>query len=62
MNLAIDVRHVVPAVRVPTLILPCAGDERVSVSNSRYLAERIAGSKYVELPGADRDSSWRSYG
>jgi class 3 adenylate cyclase len=48
-----DVRHVLPAIRVPTLILHRAGDLPVNVGNARYLAERIAGSRYVELPGAD---------
>jgi class 3 adenylate cyclase len=49
----IDVRHVLPAIRVPTLILHRTGDRPVNVGNARYLAERIAGAKYVELPGVD---------
>jgi len=49
----IDVRHVLPAIRVPTLILHRTGDTPVRVGNARYLAERIAGAKYVELPGED---------
>jgi class 3 adenylate cyclase len=53
MNFAIDVRHVLSAIHVPTLILHRAGDLRVDPSNSRYLAEHITGSKYVELPGVD---------
>ncbi len=48
-----DVRHVLPAIRVPTLILHRAGDQPVRVGNARYLAGRIAGAKYVELPGDD---------
>lgn len=48
-----DVRHVLPAIRVPTLILHRAGDQPVRVGNARYLAERIAGARYVELAGHD---------
>jgi len=49
----IDVRHVLPAIRVPTLIIHNAGDRNVPVEHSRYMAERIPGAKYVELPGID---------
>ncbi|HTL26009.1 MAG TPA: adenylate/guanylate cyclase domain-containing protein [Burkholderiales bacterium] len=48
-----DVRHVLPAIRVPTLILHRKDDRPVRVQNGRYLAERIAGAKYVELEGTD---------
>jgi len=47
----LDVRHVLPAIRVPTLILHRVDDLPVRVQNARYLAERIAGAKYIELPG-----------
>ncbi len=53
MNAEIDVRHVLPAVRVPTLILHRIGDQVVYVDEGRFLAERIPGAKYMELPGAD---------
>ena len=49
----IDVRHLLPAIRVPTLVLHRAGDELVPVRAGRYLAERIPGAKYAEIPGAD---------
>ncbi|HEY8107594.1 MAG TPA: adenylate/guanylate cyclase domain-containing protein [Gaiellaceae bacterium] len=49
----IDVRHVVPAIRVPTLILHSVGDQVCDVENARYLARTIPGARYVELPGAD---------
>jgi class 3 adenylate cyclase len=49
----IDVRHVVPAIRVPTLILHSVGDQVCHVENARYLARTIPGARYVELPGAD---------
>ncbi len=50
MNLAIDVRDVLPAIRVPTLVLHNTGDPWVEVGNGRYLAEHIPGAAYVELP------------
>ena len=53
MNAEVDVRHVLPAVRVPTLILHSVGDRALDVRASRYMAERIPGAKYVELPGDD---------
>ncbi|MGZ4290170.1 MAG: adenylate/guanylate cyclase domain-containing protein [Gaiellaceae bacterium] len=49
----IDVRHIVPAIRVPTLILHSVGDQICHVENARYLARTIPGASYVELPGAD---------
>jgi len=53
MNMEIDVRHVLPTVRVPTLILHVAGDRVVHIGNGRYLAEHIPGAKLVEFPGED---------
>ena len=47
-----DVRHVLSTIRVPTLVLHRAED-RTPVEGARYLAEHIAGAKYVELPGRD---------
>jgi pimeloyl-ACP methyl ester carboxylesterase len=49
----IDVRSVVPTIRVPTLILHSAGDQICHVENARYLARTIPGASYIELPGAD---------
>ena len=53
MNTEIDVRHVLPAIRVPTLVLHRTGDPRVSVEAGRYLGKHIPDAKYVELPGED---------
>ncbi len=53
MAAAIDIRKVLPAIRVPTLILHRTGDQAVPVMESRYMAEQIPGAKYVELPGMD---------
>jgi class 3 adenylate cyclase len=48
---ATDVRAVLPAIRVPTLVIARA-DSPVPPEHGRYLAEHIPGARYVELPGA----------
>ena len=53
MNMEIDIRAVLPAIRVPTLVLHRRGDRVVSVEQGRYLAERIPGARLVELEGED---------
>ena len=53
MFLDIDVRDVLPAVRVPTLVLHRHGDRAVNVRAGRYLAEHIPGARFVELSGID---------
>lgn len=53
MNAEIDVRQVLPSIRVPTLVLHRAEDQCLKVEEGRYVAERIPGAKYVELPGVD---------
>jgi class 3 adenylate cyclase len=53
MNNEIDIRHVMPSIRVPTLVLHRSGDTRVNVEAGRYLGANIPGAKYVELPGID---------
>jgi len=55
MNGQIDVRHVLTAIRVPTLILHVIGDRMTSVEGARYMAGRIRDAKLVELPGIDHD-------
>jgi class 3 adenylate cyclase len=53
MNTQIDVRDVLPAVRVPTVVMHRKDDLDVKVEEGRYLAEHIPGARFVELPGAD---------
>jgi pimeloyl-ACP methyl ester carboxylesterase len=53
MNRDIDVRSVLPAVRVPTLILHRTGDRNIRIQHARYMAERIPGARLVELSGDD---------
>jgi class 3 adenylate cyclase len=50
MVIQVDVRHVLPAIAVPTLVLQNAGDNWTPVEAGRELAECIAGSTYVEVP------------
>jgi class 3 adenylate cyclase len=53
MNSQIDIEDVLPAVRVPTLILHRTDDLVITVTAGRQLAKQIPGAKYVELPGVD---------
>jgi len=53
MNIEIDIRDILPSIRVPTLILHREGDRLINVENSRYMATRIPDAKYVELKGVD---------
>jgi len=53
MNRDLDVRHVLPAVRVPTLVLHAVGDRTVDVRCGRYMAARIPHARYIELPSDD---------
>ena len=53
MNAEIDVRHVLPSVRVPTLVVHRADDQCLKAEEGRYVAGRIPGARYVELPGRD---------
>jgi pimeloyl-ACP methyl ester carboxylesterase/DNA-binding CsgD family transcriptional regulator len=52
-NTEMDLRELLPAVRVPTLVLHRTKDNWIDVGHGRYLAEGIPGAKYVELPGTD---------
>lgn len=49
----LDIRPLLPAISVPTLVLHRAQDVIEPVGAGRYLASEIAGAEYVELPGAD---------
>jgi class 3 adenylate cyclase len=49
----LDVREVLPAIHVPTLVLHRSGDLVVPSAQGRYAAEHIANARYAELPGAD---------
>jgi class 3 adenylate cyclase len=51
MGAEIDTRHILPAIRVPTLVLHRAEDTLLPVQCGRDLARTIPGAEYVELPG-----------
>jgi pimeloyl-ACP methyl ester carboxylesterase/class 3 adenylate cyclase len=51
MNKEIDVRHVLPSVHVPTLILHGSEDSIVPLEVARYVGSRIPTARVVEIPG-----------
>jgi class 3 adenylate cyclase/pimeloyl-ACP methyl ester carboxylesterase len=53
MNREIDIRHVLPVIGVPTLVLHRSGDTAIPIESGRYLAKNIPAAKLVELPGID---------
>ena len=53
MNTQIDVREILPTIRVPTVLIYRTDDTDVHVDEGRYIAERIPGARFVELPGPD---------
>ncbi len=53
MNSEIDVRHILPTIRVPTLVLHRSGDRCLLVDEGRYVASLIPEARFVELPGDD---------
>ncbi len=53
MNAEIDVRNVLPSVRVPTLVIHRKGDLCLKVEEGRFVASKIPGSQYLELDGID---------
>lgn len=53
MNKEIDVRPILSAVRVPTLVLHRTGDRTIRTEQARYLAEHVPGARLVEFPGDD---------
>src|SRR5438477_1153453 len=53
MNRGIDARHVLSVIRVPTLVIHRAEDSAAPKDLWRFIADQIAGSKYIELPGTD---------
>ena len=53
MLLQLDIRPILPSIRVPTLVMHRRDTEFLTIDNGRYLAEHIEGPRFVELPGAD---------
>jgi pimeloyl-ACP methyl ester carboxylesterase len=52
MNREIDIRHLLGAVRVPTLVLRGADDTLIPADVSRYIASHIPSARLVEIPDA----------
>ena len=53
MNSQIDIRGILPSIRVPTLVVHRALDMFIDVEGGRHLAAHIPGAEYFELPGCD---------
>jgi len=53
MNLEIDVRHVLPMVQAPTLLIHAKGDRAVPVGASRQMAEAIPSVTLIEIDSGD---------
>jgi DNA-binding SARP family transcriptional activator/pimeloyl-ACP methyl ester carboxylesterase len=53
MNLALDLRHLLAAIRVPVLVLSRRGDPIGPPAAAKYMADRIEGARFVELEGDD---------
>jgi class 3 adenylate cyclase len=51
--LGLDLRSVLPSIRVPTLVLHRSNFSLVPLEHGQYLAEHISGARLVEIPGAD---------
>jgi pimeloyl-ACP methyl ester carboxylesterase len=54
----VDVRSILPAIRVPTLVLHRSGDQWVPLGAGRFLAEHIPAARLVEIPGEDHIPWW----
>ena len=64
MNHEIDVRNVLSAIRVPTLVLNREAEHPFTRQGSAYLAEHIPGARHLDLPGTDHAifaGDWESY-
>ena len=53
ITMEIDIRDVLPAIRVPTLVIHRTDDQVVPIGAGRYLAEKIPDARLLELPGSD---------
>ncbi len=58
MNSKADVRDLLPAIQAPTLVIHRTGDLDARVEEGRYIAGRIPGARFVELPGRTHVPFW----
>ncbi len=49
----IDIREILPSIRVPTIVLHRSGETLIKPEHGRYIASHIPGARYVELPGRE---------
>jgi class 3 adenylate cyclase len=49
----VDIRAILPTIRVPTLVINRIGDRIADLDEGRWLASQIPGATFVELPGVD---------
>jgi class 3 adenylate cyclase len=49
----IDVRHALPTIQIPTLVLNRIDEDHFTVASSQHLAEQIAGARHTQFPGRD---------
>ncbi len=52
-NLEVDIRHLLPSIRVPTLILHAKDDLTIPINAGRYLAANIQGAQFVTIDTID---------
>ena len=60
ISASLDARHILPRITVPTLVFGRRDLAIFPAAQSRYVADHIAGARYIELPGADADMLWES--
>jgi pimeloyl-ACP methyl ester carboxylesterase len=53
MNAEVDVRHVLPTISAPALVVHRTGDRSLPVEGARFMAEEIPVARLFELPGDD---------
>ena len=53
LNAGLDIRHLLPKVDLPTLVIHRTHEQWVDVGNSRYLVAHISGARLVEASGVD---------
>jgi pimeloyl-ACP methyl ester carboxylesterase len=53
MNTQLDIRHILPTIRVPTLVIHRKGDRDANVEEGRWIAKQIPNARFVELSGED---------
>ena len=53
MNTLIDITNLLPVIHVPTLVLHRSGDCDAKIEEGQWIADRIPGAQFKELPGDD---------